>query len=62
MRRVIAVVIIGLVMAIAFTVLQNKEANNPTTEGPPPANYFQQLQDCGAVCVPLAAVLMAVAE
>ena len=62
MRRVIAVVISGLVMAIAFTVLLTREESNPTTEGPPPANYFQQLQDCGAACFPLAAILMVVAD
>lgn len=62
MRRVIAVVIIGLVMAIALTVLQKKETPNTQTEGPEPLNYFQQLHDCGAVCVPVAIVLAVVAE
>ena len=62
MRRVIAVVIIGLVMAIAFTVLQQKETPAKQTEGPQPVNYFQQLHECGAVCVPLAIILVAVAE
>jgi flagellar basal body-associated protein FliL len=62
MRRLIAVVISALVMAIAFTALLSEEESNPPTEGPPPANYFQQLQDCGAACFPLAAILMVVAD
>jgi hypothetical protein len=62
MRRVIAIVIIGLMTAIAFTVLQSKETSPTPTEGPQPMNYFQQLQDCGAACLPVAAILMVVAD
>jgi hypothetical protein len=62
MRRIIALVIIGLVIAFAITQLPTKETRTTQTEGPPPINYFQQLQDCGAACLPLAAILVVVAE
>lgn len=60
MRRVIAVVIIGLVLAIALTFLPKLQANAPAERQP--TNYFRNLQECGAVCVPLAAVLVVVSE
>ena len=62
MRRVIALVIIGLVLAIAFTFLLNQGKNNMQSQRQEPENYFRHLQDCGAVCVPLAAVLVVIAE
>lgn len=62
MRRVIAFVIIGLVIAFAITQLPTKETRTTQPEGPQPINYFQQLQDCGAACFPLAVILAVVAE
>lgn len=61
MRRVIAKVIIGLVLAIAIIFLLKQETNMQAVRREP-ENYFRQLQDCGAVCVPLAAVLVVIAE
>ena len=61
MRRVIAIVIIGLVMAIALTFLPRPHLNAANAERQP-TNYFRQLQECGAVCVPIAAVLVVVTE
>lgn len=62
MRRVIALVIIGLVLAIAITFLQKQETTNMQTDRQPPENYFWHLRECGAACVPLAAVLVVIAE
>ena len=61
MRRVIASVIIGLVLAIAITFLL-KQDPNMQAERREPENYFRHLQGCGPVCVPLAAVLVVIAE
>ncbi len=62
MRRVIAFVIIGLVMAIAILFLQKQRAARLQTERHAPVNYYEHLRDCGAACVPLAAVLVVVTE
>jgi len=62
MRRVIATVIIGLVLAIAFTFLLKQGTTNMQAGRRQPENYFRHLQECGAVCVPLAAVLVVIAE
>jgi hypothetical protein len=61
MRRVIALVIIGLVLAIAIILPAKQDTANMKTEMQLP-NYYQHLQECGAVCVPLAAVLVVIAE
>ena len=61
MRRVIAIVIIGLVMAIALTLLPKQQPGTVEAERHR-TNYFSRLQECGAACVPLAAVLVVVTE
>lgn len=62
MRRIIALVIIGLVIAIAITKLQEKKARSQQTEAQPPVNYFQCLEECGETCIPLAAILVVVTQ
>ena len=63
MRRLIALVIIGLLLAIAFIQFFDLAKARPgKAERQPPLNYFQQLHDCGAACLPVAAVLVVMAE